>query len=182
MKTKILLLTIISSILFSCNSTGQIYRLSSAGMLPNYEVGEIISCTKTANLTYGDAIAYKKYEPGFYTTAFGRIVGMAGDTIQFENHQCIINGRKSKWDFLQNTLYMNGDEKVEVKEYLEELPNRKKIKIYCLPTPFDSAIANFQQVIIPAKKVFLVGDNRDMSVDSRTWGCISVDSIIGKAI
>ena len=41
---------------------------------------------------------------------------------------------------------------------------------------------NFGPVTVPAGKVFMMGDNRDRSYDSRFWGFVDQDQVEGRAI
>lgn len=52
-----------------------------------------------------------------------------------------------------------------------------------LPTAFVSmelSMEDMEEIRVPADCVFLMGDNRSVSVDSRTTGCIPTDNILGK--
>jgi signal peptidase I len=41
---------------------------------------------------------------------------------------------------------------------------------------------NFGPVEVPAGSVFLLGDNRDNSRDSRHWGCVPVEALVGRSL
>lgn len=49
---------------------------------------------------------------------------------------------------------------------------------YLLEVPY----GNYAEHIVPEGSVFVLGDNRNNSEDSRSWGFLSIDEIIGKAI
>lgn len=89
---------VVPLILVACS---QKVELGSTGMYPNYQVGEVVSLIPVDSLTYGDVIAYYAYIPGFQERAFKRIVGLPGDTIRFQDQQCIINGKKCEWEFIR---------------------------------------------------------------------------------
>ncbi len=86
-----------------------------------------------------------------------RVIGLPGDTVEYQNDK----------------LYINGD-------YLEE-PYLDIAHMEELKTQY--GIENFTQdfqFTVPEDELFVLGDNRPRSTDSRSFGSISYDSIIGK--
>lgn len=61
-------------------------------------------------------------------------------------------------------VYINGKELIE--DYLDENVTTKMV--------------NYNDVVVPEGYVFLMGDNRDESMDSRTFGCVPIEKIEGK--
>lgn len=61
-------------------------------------------------------------------------------------------------------VYINGRELIE--DYLDENVTTKMV--------------NYNDVVVPEGYVFLMGDNRDESMDSRTFGCVPIEKIEGK--
>ncbi len=49
-----------------------------------------------------------------------------------------------------------------------------------ISSEFNKAKANMSPKAVPGEQYFVVGDNRDNSYDSRTWGTVSKDLIYGK--
>lgn len=172
---KLLYLLVMLLILAACNPK---VELTSAGMYPNYQVGEIVNLIPVDSLTYGDVIAYHSYIPGFQERAFKRIVGLPGDTVRFQDQQCIVNGKKCEWVFIRKLFYKED----ECEEYCESLPNGMKVNICKSVVPIDSATATTTAVVVPAGSYFVAGDYRGGSIDSRSQGCVAADSIIGKGV
>ncbi|MBW2370814.1 MAG: signal peptidase I, partial [Deltaproteobacteria bacterium] len=85
-----------------------------------------------------------------------RVIGIAGDTIEI---------RKKR-------LYRNG--KRITAPYEIHMDSRL---IPAGVTPRD----DFGPVTVPADSIFLMGDNRDSSLDSRFWGFVKLDKVKGKA-
>ncbi len=85
-----------------------------------------------------------------------RVIGIPGDHVEFRNDQ----------------LYINGEEQDE--PYI-----REEIKRYQLDG--NQWTEDFEEVVVPEGELFVLGDHRPVSDDSRQFGTISVESVIGRA-
>lgn len=81
-----------------------------------------------------------------------------------------------------------GGDIIEIKDKLLFVNNISQVERYTAnnePTVFPPNISprdNFGPVTVPENKLFILGDNRDNSLDSRFWGFLSVDKVKGEAI
>jgi signal peptidase I len=85
-----------------------------------------------------------------------RVIGEPGDTVEVKHKQVYINGQKLDDPYGQ---------------FVEGPGDQSRL------TPRD----NFGPVSVPADQVFVMGDNRDRSYDSRFWGFVPLDDVRGKA-
>jgi signal peptidase I len=84
-----------------------------------------------------------------------RVIGVQGETVQ------IIEGKI----YVNNTLIPDPWGYFDKKE----------------PPGFIEAVENFGPVVVPDRALFVMGDNRNNSEDSRFWGVLPLDNVLGKA-
>lgn len=115
--------------------------------------------------------------PSFYFIK--RVIGLPGDKISYVNKELTVNGVKVPQEFLQDAM-VSGEsgEKWKAQEKQEDLLGVKH-GIY-----IDAAKSSrdFPDIVVPAGMYFVMGDNRDDSADSRYWGFVPDNYIVGKAV
>jgi signal peptidase I len=150
----------------------QAFKIPSGSMLPTLLVGDHLLVTKFVygvDLPFvdGKVMAFKtperkdiivfKYPEDPTRDFIKRVVGVAGDRVEVRSKR----------------LYVNG-EPLEVENAMFTDPTVR-------PADVDRR-DNFGPVTVPEGKVFVMGDNRDNSHDSRYWGFVDVSEIRGKAL
>jgi signal peptidase I len=127
-------------------------------------------------------VCYQKIlEPGEHEYAINvsRIVGLPGDSIKIRYDRCIINGIENRSALVKKARLKSYD--LSYDEYEEEFPNGKKILILH-SSSLETEEYISRTIVIPADHFFIMGDHRGDSYDSRYFGPISKDKILGKVI
>lgn len=146
------------------SNVGESYHIPSTTMEPTILIGDYIMTTKDIDpeeLQYGDIIIFK-YPFDQDQNYIKRLIAKEGDTI----------------DIIDKEIYRNGERLIE--------PYTKHIDSVIIPY-YDNGRwgkyrrDNMPETEIPPGKLFVLGDNRDNSADSRFWGFLDEDLVIGKA-
>lgn len=109
-----------------------------------------------------------------------RCIAVAGDTIEVRNGDVYINGRPEGIKEFIGRKY-DPEDGYYVLEYRVNTPEGKKyvIRHYENRNP---ALDNYSPVVVPEGHLFMMGDNRDNSQDSRWWGTLPYDNVVGQAM
>ena len=177
------------------------YNIPSSSMVPTLLIGDYLFITKfdygysrhsfpfslpiipKGRLFYvqperGDVVVFKK-PPENKTDYIKRIIGLPGDIIQVKDGRLYINNQivpredhgQEYWDTeAGRQLYTR---------YLETLPNGVVHDIYELTD--NNIYDETDPIEVPEGHFFMMGDNRDNSLDSRYFGLVPAENLEGKA-
>lgn len=161
------------------------FQIPSGSMLPTLEVGDFILVNKYAyglrlpvagtkilevgDPERGDVMVFRYPEDG-ETNYIKRVIGLPGDRIRYQDKQLFINGE------LVDTSFVARLPPMELRR--EDLGDVEHDIFLTLGRPGNSGEGEW---VVPEGHYFVMGDNRDNSNDSRYWGTVPDELIVGKA-
>ncbi len=175
----------------------QAFKIPSGSMIPTLLIGDHILVNK---FIYGIPIPFtEKKLIEFKQPARGevvvfrfplepnkdfikRVVGTPGDVVQMENGRLLVNGDavpmipKNDYSYKEHP----DGEPIEFELYDEVLGDHPHPVIYTKYFPMSRR--SFGPVTVPEGEIFVMGDNRDNSNDSRAWGFVDISAVRGRAI
>jgi len=183
------------------------FKIPSGSMIPTLLVGDLILVNKftygirlpviNTKITQGNApqrgdVMVFRYPPQPTLDYIKRVVGVPGDEVAYINKRLTINGEPVPTDTLPD--YFEEDATRYFKQFQEELGGHPHRLLNNDSVPaFVQGASNFayrdncrysvEGVVckVPEGHYFMMGDNRDNSLDSRYWGFVPEANIVGKA-
>jgi signal peptidase I len=125
-------------------------------------------------------VAVFKFPPNPSMDYIKRVIGLPGDRIQMRESRLYINGEvvpRERVGEIDNPDITEVRHPVEV--YRETLPNGASYNTFDL-TP-NSITDETREFIVPEGHYFMMGDNRDNSSDSRVFGFVPAENLVGRA-
>jgi signal peptidase I len=176
----------------------QPFKIPSGSMIPTLLVGDHLLVSKfmygtkipfsdnivlpLREIKHGDVIVFRYPNSESDPSQRGvhyikRVVGLPGDKIDVDGRDLIINGEEVPLDYVGDYYYEKSGKTYD--EYQEDLLGKKHIVIYEKGREYTER-GNLP-VVVPPGHVFVMGDNRDNSRDSRFWGFVPVQNVEGEA-
>ena len=179
------------------------FSIPSGSMVPTLLVGDYLFVSK---MSYGysrhslplsmplikDRIFYTQPERGDVivfkmpsdnkTDYIKRLIGLPGDKIQMKDGRLFINGemvnRKSEGEYVMRD---ESGKAMRFEKYTETLPNGRQHPI--LEATDEGPFDNTEEFTVPEDHFFMMGDNRDNSLDSRSLkvGFVPKNNLVGRA-
>ncbi len=187
------------------------FKIPSGSMIPTLQVGDFILVNKFTygirlpivnhkvvqlnDPQRGDVMVFH-YPENPSVDYIKRVVGVPGDVVEYTHKHLTINGvdqvQKPDGDY---NYVESGLNFVHTEKYLETLGEREHSLLVNpdMPNVHIGSIAEFKgreqcvysedsvRCTVPGGNYFMMGDNRDNSRDSRYWGFVPDNQIVGKA-
>jgi signal peptidase I len=183
------------------------FRIPSGSMLPTLEVGDLILVNKyeygvrlpvvnrkiieVGQPKRGDVMVFR-FPLNPSQDYIKRVVGLPGDRIEYFNKRLSINGKEVPTRRLDN--FYDADRMQYYAQFEESLGDIKHRIIIneAAPAGFAGGFPNTHPgacqysgsgivCTVPPGHYFMMGDNRDNSEDSRFWGFVPEENIVGRA-
>lgn len=136
------------------------YIVDGESMEPTLHDGNMLMVNKVA---YGlkevdrfDVVVFHKNEKEDYVK---RVIGLPGDKLEYKDDKLYINGEYVEEEYLEPYKQQQGDSLYTADFNLEEVTSEQEV---------------------PENSLFVMGDNRNNSLDSRAFGFIEIDKLVGK--
>lgn len=184
------------------------FRIPSGSMLPTLHIGDFILVNKfdygirlpvtntkiipVSSPERGDVVVFK-YPMDTQVDYIKRVVGLPGDTVEYRDKVLYVNGVEQKQtgsrDFVDDSTMITLEERDEQLGEVNHLIARDGRRPSWVPPQGilrkeKSCDYNARGFVctVPEGHYFMMGDNRDNSEDSRYWGFVPDEDLVGRAV
>jgi len=171
------------------------FRIPSGSMMPSLLVGDFILVNKYhyglrlpvlhSKVTQGDApkrgeVAVFRFPDNESLDFIKRVIGLPGDHVSYYNRRLMINGEplKVEPDGIFPGQGSTSDNMQGGEVFIEHIDGF----VHQMMTDPKVGFSATGELIVPEGHYFVMGDNRDHSNDSRFWGFVPEQNLVGKAV
>ncbi|GAA5133682.1 signal peptidase I [Thalassotalea piscium] len=161
------------------------YTIPTSSMMPTIEVGDRITVNKMAydiRIPFTNTAIVQLNDPQrgeiivFNSKAadkrlIKRVIALPGDSVSMSNDMLTINGQKASYSSINETS-------IDFIEQESIYGNKRNIRF---DKHAQSPLASFSTVIVPKDHYLVLGDNRRNSADSRVYGFVPRNELLGRA-
>ena len=134
----------------------------------------VVSRSAPATPARGDIVVFR-YPINPRQTFIKRVVALPGDRLRIASKKLFINGREVREPYvIHKTAYMDS--------YRDYFPSEPNVRLYEPAQAMLASNVDNGELVVPPGKLFVMGDNRDSSLDSRYWGFLDPAGIIGRPL
>ncbi len=157
----------------------QAYRIPSTGMAPTLLVGDhlyVRNYVRTPHaITRGQIVVFRSLtEPD--AVVIKRVCGVPGDTLQMRHDTLLVDGVRQVEPYTQH-VDPAGDVTDSSMQWQAAFVTATIDGRRYVPTR-----SNWGPIVVPANSYFAMGDNRDNSYDSRYYGFVPSDRVMGRPL
>ncbi|MBW6476823.1 MAG: signal peptidase I [Chromatiales bacterium] len=170
------------------------FRIPSGSMMPTLLVGDFILVNKfsyglrlpvlnTRFLSLGEPqrgdVMVFRYPEDPRVDYIKRVIGVPGDHIRYQGKQLTINGELATQQLGGVFVGEGSESRMTGARRMRE--NLLGLEYDILVMPHDNMFLGDFEFVVPQGQYFTMGDNRDNSRDSRAWGTVPEENLVGKA-
>ncbi|MCU7904682.1 MAG: signal peptidase I [Candidatus Thiodiazotropha sp. (ex Epidulcina cf. delphinae)] len=176
------------------------FRIPSGSMMPTLLIGDFILVNKFSygirlpvlnekiidlgEPQRGDPVVFR-YPKQPWVDYIKRVVAVPGDTIYYRNKTLYVNGEAMPQTPVGQYTGVGSGERmtgaVMAMESLDGTEHALLINPLAPDLPMGCRVLGNGPITIPEGRYFVMGDNRDNSNDSRCWGLVPEENLVGKA-
>ena len=169
------------------------FQIPTGSMIPTLEVGDFILVNKyaygvrlpvigtkivdVADPQRGDVMVF--IPPHVDSYYIKRVIGLPGDTIRYEDKRLFVNGELITEGFVEDIVIDTNLGDLAGTLHTEIINGVEHATQHITAVTRQRSRTTW---VIPYGHYFMMGDNRDNSSDSREWGTVSEEDIVGRAI
>lgn len=173
------------------------YKIPTGSMIPTLKVGDFIFAYKlpyglpipftdgsrlNASLpSRGDVVVFR-YPGNEQVNYVKRVVGLPGDQIAIKNKKLFINDIEAKYESISNDVIGDLPGAEYYAPFKESFGDAAGESTHEVITNRSDEADFFGPVVVPPGQIFVLGDNRDSSDDSRYWGTVPVKNLEGRVV
>jgi signal peptidase I len=169
------------------------YKIPTGSMVPTLKIGDFIFAYKIPygipvpfsngdrwGLAYpqrGDVVVFRF--PGNESVNYvKRVVGLPGDHIEIRHKKLYINAVEANYQPLGSEVISD----LPGKEYYSAFRESFDASTHLVINSSTAETAAFGPIVVEPGHIFVLGDNRDSSDDSRYWGTVPIRNLEGRVV